>query len=91
MEEPRPFDLVPLDDGRSELRAFSDDSEDPITIPLDPESGRQLAVALGDALTSLDAVDPVAREFHVRVGQRLITVMALPGRGVRLTVSRGSD
>jgi hypothetical protein len=84
----RPFDLVPLGDGRFELRAFSDDSEDPIGILLDSESGRRLAVALGEALVSLDLPDAQYREFRVPVGERLIRVAALPGRGVRLTVTR---
>ncbi len=84
----RPFDLVPLGDGCFELRAFTDDSEDPICIALDPEAGRRLAVALGDALVSLDAPDAQYGEWRVSVGRRLITVAAIPGSGVRLTVTR---
>lgn len=41
--ELRPFDLVPAEDAWFELRAFSDDSENPISIDLDPNFGRRLA------------------------------------------------
>lgn len=90
MDDLRPFDLVPVGDGRFELRAFSDDSDDPITVILDPESGRRLAITLGEALTHVDTPGAEAREFHVAVGDRLITISALPNSGVRLTVTRGA-
>jgi hypothetical protein len=88
MEEPRPFDLVPLGDGCFELRAFSDDSEDPIRITLDPEAGRKLAVALGEALVSGLAPDEERRVFRVPAGDRLIVVTALTEGRIRVTVTR---
>lgn len=88
MDDLRPFDLVPLDDGHYELRAFSDDTEDPIRITLDPAAGRRLAIVLGEALVSLDLPTARYREFRVPVGHRVITVAAIPERGVRLTVTR---
>jgi hypothetical protein len=90
MDERRPFDLVPVGDGCYELRAFSDDSEDPIRIVLDQVAGRELAVALGEALVSLDDPRAVERQFHVTVGPRQITLVAVPGLGLRLAVTRES-
>lgn len=90
MDDLSPYDLVPLGEGRYELRAFSDDSDDPIKITLDASAGRALATALGEALASLDEPKPVEREFRVAAGQREITILALPGKGVRLTVTRGT-
>jgi hypothetical protein len=89
MDELPPFDLVPVGDGCYELRAFSDDSEDPIRIMLDEVAGRELAIALGEALVSLDDPQAAEREFSVAVGQRQITVVAVPATGLRLTVTRG--
>lgn len=86
-----PYDLVPLGEGRYELRAFSDDSDDPIKITLDADAGGALAIALGESLVSLDEPKPAEREFRVAVGQREIMVLALPGRGIRLTVTRGAS
>jgi hypothetical protein len=91
MDELHPFDLVPVGDGSYELRAFSDDSDDPIRIILDQAAGRELAIALGDALVSLDEPHAVEREFHLTVGPREITVVAVPGMGLRLTVTRGEQ
>jgi hypothetical protein len=88
IEELRPFDLVPVDHGCFELRAFSDDSEDPIRITLDPDSGRRLAAAISEALTYLAAHDGQPRTFEVPVGSRLIRVVARPGNGVRFVVTR---
>jgi hypothetical protein len=89
MDELRPFDLMPIGDGCYELRAFSEDSDDPIRIVLDQAAGRDLAIALGEALVSLDDPQAVEREFHVRLGPRRITLVAVPGMGLRLTVTRG--
>ena len=91
MDDLPPFDLVPVGDGCFELRAFSDDSDDPIRVILDPESGRRLAVTLGEALAHVDTPGADAREFHVAVADRLITISALPDTGVRLTVTRGAN
>jgi hypothetical protein len=88
LDELRPFDLVPLGEGRFELRAFSHDSDDPITISLDRDSGRRVAITLGEAMTHVDTPGAEARDFEVAVRDRLITIRALPGSGIRLTVTR---
>ena len=82
-----PFALLPLDDGRFELRAFSDDSADPIVLSLDEEDGRALSIALGDVLTSLDAPGVVPRTVTLTVSGRQVTV-AGTDEGLRLTVHR---
>ncbi|MBE2318384.1 hypothetical protein DVA67_020550 [Solirubrobacter sp. CPCC 204708] len=38
-----------------ELRAFSDDSDDPIVLPLDAVDGHAFGVAVADVLSALDA------------------------------------
>jgi hypothetical protein len=88
VEELRPFDLVPVKDGCFELGAFSDDTEDPITITPDPDYGRRLAAAIGEALSYLAAGDAQPRRFEVRVGSSSIRVVVLPESGVRLVVTR---
>lgn len=87
MEDLLPFDLAQLGDGRYELRAFSDDSDDPITMALDPESGQRPAASLGKALDSKEANGAVQR-FEVPVGERLIIISVLLGGGMRLTFRR---
>jgi hypothetical protein len=88
VEDLPPFDLAPLGDGCYELRAFSDDSSDPITVALDPATGRRLALVLGEALALVDTPGAPDQAFEVSAGRRCITVAALPGKGVRLTVTR---
>jgi hypothetical protein len=89
VSELRPFDLAPIGDGCYELRAFSDDSDDPIRIVLDQVAGRELAIALGQALISLVDPEAVEHEFRVTLGSRQITLVAVPGTGLRFTVTRG--
>src|SRR4051794_1853458 len=88
VENTPPFDFLPLPDGRYELRAFSDNSDDPIYITLDEDASRRLAHALGNALSLLDGPQARREDFQVEVGDRLITVTSEPGAGLRLTVTR---
>lgn len=87
MAEPPPFILTQRPDGQHELRAFSDDSDDPIVLALDDESGRRFGLAVADVLTSLDAgVDPLP--IRLEIDGRAVTVQGTPDRGLRLTVGR---
>jgi hypothetical protein len=82
-----PFVLLPIDGGRFELRAFSDDSLDPIVLSLNQEDGRALSLAVADVLTSLDAPGVDSRTVTLTVSGRRITV-AGTDRGLRLTIHR---
>jgi hypothetical protein len=83
-----PFLLLPLDDGRYELRAFSDNTEDPIVLVLDEHDGRQLGVAVADMLTALDAPGVERLPIHLTIAGREVTITGTPERGLQLTVGR---
>lgn len=85
MSDPPPFILVPLDDGRHELRAFSDTSEEPIRLVLDAKDGRAFALAVADVLTALDAPGDPPSPITLTVGGRHVTVSGTDA-GVKLTV-----
>lgn len=84
----RPFTLERAADGQAILRAFSDDSDDPIVVLLDEHAARELGVALADAITALDDPSrPLVRRSLV-AGGRTIRVET-SGEAVRVTVARG--
>lgn len=87
VQSPPPFTFEPLGDGRFELRAFSDDSPDPIVLALDREQGRALGLALAEVLSAMDAPDTTPGPLTVAVGDREVVVSPTP-HGVRLVVSR---
>ena len=82
-----PFVLLPLGDGRYEMRAFSDDSEDPIVLMLDEHDGRALSAALGELLAALDAPGSGPSTAVLTVADREVRI-DVTGNGVRLTVDR---
>ncbi len=86
MDEP-PFVLLPLDGDRFELRAFSDDSPDPIVLSLNQEDGRALGLAVADVLISLDTPGGDPETITLRISGRRVTV-AGTDTGLRLTVHR---
>ena len=79
--------LQPLDDGRYELRAFSDDSPDPIVLPLDANDGRALSAAVGEVLAALDEPHAQRTAVTLTVAGREVTLVAA-NDGVRITVNR---
>lgn len=88
MDGEPPFVLVPLDDGRYELRAFSDNTEDPIMLVLDEDDGRKLGIAVADMLTAIDSPGVERLPIHLTIAGREITILATTDGGLRLTVSR---
>jgi hypothetical protein len=82
-----PFVLLAVDGGRFELRAFSDDSPDPIVLSLNHEDGRALSLAVAEVLTSLDAPGVQPRTVTLTLTGRRVTV-AGTDKGLRLTVRR---
>jgi hypothetical protein len=82
-----PVVLFPLGDGRYELRAFSDDSEDPIILTLDEQDGRRLKQALGEVLSALDQRGSAPATVAVTVGGREVR-LDTTADGVRMTVAR---
>lgn len=82
-----PFVLIERPDGRRELRAFSDDSPDPIVLILDDEDGRLFAVALADVLTALDSGAGLP-SVTLRLAGRRVCIEGRPDSGLRLTVAR---
>lgn len=87
MSGPPPFVLLPRDDGRHELRAFSDDSEDPVVLVLDAEDGRRFGVAVADMLTALDAgVDRLP--IRMVIDGRDVKISGTADGGLRVTVGR---
>lgn len=81
-----PFVLLPLGDGRYELRAFSDNTEDPIVLVLDESDGRALGVAIDDMLTALDAPGIERLPIHLTIAGREVTLTGTHDDGLRLTV-----
>jgi hypothetical protein len=88
MEGVPPFVLLPLDDGRYELRAFSDDAADPIVLVLDESDGRRLKRAVGDAL---DAPHAESTPRCLIIGGREVVLTATADGGLRLTVARSTQ
>lgn len=87
MAEHPPFILTQRADGQRELRAFSDDSDDPIVLVLDDEGGRRFGLAVADVLTSLNAeVDPLP--ITLEIDGRSVVIVGTPDGGLRLTVDR---
>lgn len=87
MADHPPFILTQRPDGQRELRAFSDESDDPIVLALDDESGRRFGLAVADVLTALDAgADPLP--ICLKIDGRTVTVEGTPDHGVRLIVGR---
>ncbi len=85
MPDHPPFILTQRPDGRHELRAFSDNSAEPIVLELDDESGRRFGLAVADILTALDAgVEPLP--IRLKIDGRPVTVQGTPDHGLRLTV-----
>ena len=82
-----PFALLPVNGDRFELRAFSDDSPDPIVLSLNLEEGRALGRAVADVLSSLDAPGVEPRTITLTISGRRVTVAGTE-RGLRLTVHR---
>jgi hypothetical protein len=83
-----PFVLLPLDDGRYELRAFSDNTEDPIVLVLGEEDGRKLGVAVAEILTALDTPGVEPLPIHLMIAGRQVIITGTPDLGLRLTVGR---
>lgn len=88
MDGSPPFVLVPLDAGRYELRAFSDDTDDPIVLRLNEADGRSLGIAVGEMLAALDTPGAACLPIQLTVGGRRVTIAAAPEHGLRLTVER---
>jgi hypothetical protein len=82
-----PFVLLPLGDGRFELRTFSDDSPDPIVLVLDQQDGRALGEALEHVLSVPYAPGAAVPITHLTVAGRSVTVARTPD-GVQVTVGR---
>ena len=88
MDGDSPFVLLPLDHGRYELRAFSDDSRDPIVLVLDEDDGRRLGVAVADMLAALDAPSVERLPIRLTIDGREVTLTTTPDGGLKLTVGR---
>ena len=82
-----PFVLLPLDGGRYELRAFSDDSSDPIVLTLNESDGRALVSALGEAMARIDSPAEARDAVTLVIGGRSVTLEATSS-GIRITVDR---
>jgi hypothetical protein len=83
-----PFVLLPLDDGRYELRAFSDNTEDPIVLVLGQEDGHKLGVAVADMLTALNTPGAERLPIHLMIGGREVIIAGTPDLRLRLMVGR---
>lgn len=83
-----PFTLLPLDDDRYELRAFSDTSTDPICLTVDRPAAAELAEALAEVLTALDAPNITVPTIELNIDGRRVVVSGTAARGLRLTVDR---
>jgi hypothetical protein len=83
MPGPPPFVLLPLDGGNYELRAFSDDSEDPIVLLLSDDDGRALRDALGRVLQELDAGREATEELDVD-GRRVVLTGSASGIAIKV-------
>ncbi len=83
-----PFVLLPLDDGRFELRVFSGDSPDPIVLELDKADGRSFGLAVAEVLTALDTPDATVEPLQVVIAGRELTIDGTSARGLGITVAR---
>lgn len=88
MSEPPPFILLPLRDGRVELRAFSDDSDDPIVLPLDQADGRAFGLAVAEVLSSLDSTRDAVEPVALVIAGRRVTVHGTVTGGIAIDVER---
>ena len=88
VDDQPPFVLLPLSDGRYELRAFSDNTEDPIVLVLDETDGNKLGVAVAQALVELDTPGAEPAPIRLSIAGRDVTIYATSERGLQLTVGR---
>jgi hypothetical protein len=85
--DPLPLILLPREDGRHELRAFSDDSDDPIVLLVDDADGREFRRAVAEVLDAAGSGDET-RTAHVEIDGRDVEIAGTADGGLRLTVSR---
>ncbi|WP_028064637.1 hypothetical protein [Solirubrobacter soli] len=72
----------------TELRAFSDDSDDPIVLPLSAADGRAFGLAVADVLTALDAGVRPLPQTELTIAGRRVVIMGTEELGLKLDVER---